>query len=418
MSRHNRRGVATGAVTALNRPSAKVRTEEGKTWYKFGQPKNAATPDAPTNTEVWIYDEIGMWGVSAGDFARDLAQVDTDAITVRLNSPGGEVYDGIAILNALIGHPAHVTVKVDGLAASIASVIAMAGDKVVMGAHSEMMIHDASTVAFGNAADVREVADMLDRVSDNIAQVYAERAGGKASDWRGLMLAETWMSAPEAVTAGLADEVATTPKERSGDDPDEDDGDTKKQGDDPDEEEEATARYSRNALSTFTYSGRAVAPAPALAAIQSQEVDEPTVEEPEPTVEVLDPEFPAWPDTLASAFTDAMTLVISPTDGIDAGVFRAAVALVTDAPVVVPPARAPAAPVVVEAPNQAFPIDHPDEPDADRGTPDLFRTAMQMAVFDAPDVVTAPPSKPEVVDDFAVIDPAEFYNSLREAIIK
>lgn len=428
MSRHNRRGLATGTITALNRPKAKTASPD-KTWYRFGQPTNKKA-DAPSDTEVWIYDEIGMWGISASDFARDLAQVDTDQITVRLNSPGGEVYDGIAILNALIGHPAAVTVKVDGLAASIASVIAMAGDKVVMGSHSEMMIHEASTFAMGNAADIREVADMLDRVSDNISQVYAERAGGKPQDWRALMLAETWLSAEEAVAAGLADEVAAKPKER---DPDKVDDPAE---DDPAEEDDtgsADARYSRAfdkraVLETFTYAGRSAAPAPALAQIQSPEAaeaarqaatqsSEPTPEPDPVSVEPPDLGIPEGVD-LASLFADSLRQAAAPNAGIDPEVFHEAVALVTDADVVVATKRA-AFDIPPALVGQAFPADQVPDQAAQDDTPDLFRAAVQMAVYDAPDVPVAKKSEPEVeTDDYAVIDPTEFYNSLREAINK
>src|SRR5690606_8034659 len=103
-------------------------------------------------------------------------------------------------------HQAHVTVIVDSLAASIASVIAMAGDRVVMAKNATMMIHDGHGLSIGNAADMREMADLLDKVSDNIASVYAERAGGDVAEWRERMRAETWYSADEAVSAGLADE--------------------------------------------------------------------------------------------------------------------------------------------------------------------------------------------------------------------
>lgn len=426
MSRHNRRGLATGTIAALNRPKAMARGGADKTWYRFGQPTNKKA-DAPSDTEVWIYDEIGMWGISASDFARDLAQVDTDQITVRLNSPGGEVYDGIAILNALIGHPAAVTVKVDGLAASIASVIAMAGDKVIMGSHSEMMIHEASTFAMGNAADIREVADMLDRVSDNISQVYAERAGGKPGDWRALMLAETWLSADEAVAAGLADEVAAKPKER---DPDKVDDPAEE---DPAEEDagSADARYSRAfdkraLLETFTYAGRSAAPAPALAQIQGPEAAEAArqaaTQSPEPTPEP-DPVSAEPPDLgipdgvdLASLFADSLRQAAAPNAGIDPEVFHEAVALITDADVVATKRAVAVPPALV---GQAFPADQVPDRVAQDDTPDLFRAAVQMAVYDAPDVPVAKKSEPEVVaDDYAVIDPTEFYNSLREAINK
>lgn len=420
MSRHSRSRVASGAVAALvtNRRKPDAGTQS---WYRFGNKRTVRNADkVETNTEVWIYDEIGMWGVSASDFAQELAQVDTDTVTLRLNSPGGEVYDGIAIMNAIMSHPAHVTVNVDGLAASIASVIAMAGDKVVMGAHSEMMIHDASTIGIGNASDLRGVADMLDRVSNNIAQVYAERAGGKPADWRELMLAETWMSASEAVTAGLADEVAPKPKERTGEDADPED--------EPLTEDIRRRTLARWDLSNFTYAGRSQAPPPALDSV------EPVATDPEPAPVVLEPE-PRLPSStepdeggflipddfnLAEMFGASVASAMDEPLPYDPGIFHEAVALITNAPV---PDRVPE-PVVVPAPvAQAFPVDVDPPVVADPATagvdPDVFRAAMSLAVYDAP-AVTQPPvvtSTPDL-SDYAVIDPTEFYNSLKEAIYK
>src|SRR5690606_38136643 len=118
-----------------------------------------------------------------------------------------DVFDGVAIYNALRDHPADVAVRVDGLAASAASFIAQAGDKVTMNRGSQLMIHDAWGLCIGPAADMRETAALLDRVSDTIAGLYAARAGGTVEDWREAMLAESWYSAEEAVEANLADEV-------------------------------------------------------------------------------------------------------------------------------------------------------------------------------------------------------------------
>lgn len=209
-------------------------------WYRI---RNAADDDDGP-AEILIYDEIGYgwWGgVSAQDFAKDLGAITADEITVRLNSPGGDVFDGIAILNALRSHKATITVYVDGLAASAASFIAMAGDEVVMRRNSEMMIHDASSFSAGNAGDLRKRADDLDRVSNNIASIYAERTGGTTEEWRDFMLAETWYSAQEAVDAGLANRVDTK------DEPEKDDKDSAKNSFD---------------LSLFNYAGRREAPAP------------------------------------------------------------------------------------------------------------------------------------------------------------
>jgi ATP-dependent Clp endopeptidase proteolytic subunit ClpP len=162
---------------------------------------------ASSTTEIYLYDEISYWGVTAADFVRELQDVDTDEISLHINSPGGDVFEGIAILNSLRQHNAKVSVTVDGLAASAASFIAMAGDSVTMARNSELMIHDALGFVLGNAADMQDMAELLNRTSDNIASIYAERAGGEVADWRKAMVAETWYSAQDAVDAGLADQV-------------------------------------------------------------------------------------------------------------------------------------------------------------------------------------------------------------------
>lgn len=166
----------------------------------------------PGEAVLRIYDPIDswgeFWGVSAREFLDALDSVGSvDRIRLHLNSPGGEVYEAIAILNALRRHPATVTAVVDGIAASAASFIAAGVDRLVMAPNSELMIHDAWGIGIGPAATMRELADSLDRVSDNIASIYAAKAGTPAEDWRARMLAETWFSATDAVDAGLADEV-------------------------------------------------------------------------------------------------------------------------------------------------------------------------------------------------------------------
>lgn len=237
--------------------------DERYRWYKIEVGNKANT------AEVYLYDEIGYWGVSAADFVADLNEVakDAKAITVRINSPGGDVFDGIAIGNALRNHKASVTVQIDGLAASAASFIAaMAGDEVVMGAYSQMMIHDASGLAMGNAGDMREMADLLDRISDNIAQVYADKAGGSRSFWRDRMRDETWYDGPEAVAAGLADS-SLAPE---------------------DDEEEPTGARNAWDLSGFSYPGRQSAPAPKNLADAPEEQREP---EPPLAIPKIDPEW-------------------------------------------------------------------------------------------------------------------------------
>lgn len=167
---------------------------------------------------IRLYEPIdswgGWWGLSAAELADALDALPSNVTAIRLliNSPGGDVFDGLAIMNMLSAHPAKVTAVVQGLAASAASFIAVGVDELVMNPGSMLMVHDASTVAYGWADDLRAVADVLDKVSDNIAGMYARKAGGEVDGWRATMKAETWYTAEEAVTAGLADRVqaATT----------------------------------------------------------------------------------------------------------------------------------------------------------------------------------------------------------------
>ncbi|MFJ6667421.1 head maturation protease, ClpP-related [Streptomyces sp. NPDC091383] len=196
-----------------------------RSWYRI---TNEASND---EAEVMLYDEIGGWfGATADEFIADLRGVTAPNLRVRVNSPGGSVFEGVAIANALRSHPANVTVQVDGIAASIASVIAMAGDRIEMAPNTMMMIHDASGLCMGNAADMAEMGELLDLISDNIADAYAARAGGTRAEWRARMQAETWYLPDDAVTAGLADQAITAPKAADPVEPDEDDEPEMRQG--------------------------------------------------------------------------------------------------------------------------------------------------------------------------------------------
>jgi ATP-dependent protease ClpP protease subunit len=175
----------------------------------------AAEESSPASADVYIYDEIGesFWGggISPKALTDEITGLKVDTLNVYINSPGGAAWDGVTIMNALRRHPARVEVTVDGIAASAASIIAMAGDKVTMNRGSELMIHDAWGYAQGNAKDMADTAAAFDRLSDSLADVYAARAGGGRVQWREVMQAETWYTAEEAVTAGLADEWVDAP---------------------------------------------------------------------------------------------------------------------------------------------------------------------------------------------------------------
>jgi ATP-dependent protease ClpP protease subunit len=182
-----------------------------RSWFRI-ENRPAAMEGGPT-TDIYLYDAIGEWGVTAQDFVDALRSVVTGTITMYVNCEGGEVFDGLAIYEALRRHPASITAFIDGIAASAASFVVCAANRVVIAEHGRMMIHDAHGLAMGNARDMRSMADLLDSLSDTIADIYAERTRGTRDDWRAAMQAAeggpdgTWYDARAAVKAKLADEM-------------------------------------------------------------------------------------------------------------------------------------------------------------------------------------------------------------------
>lgn len=162
---------------------------------------------ASEEATVFIYDEIGYWGISPQTIATDLQAIKSDTIHLRLNTPGGAVHDGMAIYNLLKEHAAKVIVHIDGLAASIGSVIAMAGDEIRMAENANLMIHEPWSIVMGGAEDMRKEAEILDKVAGQIVGTYVARTGAteeQVLDWMG---AETWFTAAEAKEAGFVDVV-------------------------------------------------------------------------------------------------------------------------------------------------------------------------------------------------------------------
>lgn len=163
------------------------------------------------NAEVFIYEDVGapfFGGVSAKDFAADLKGLGkVAAIDVHINSNGGDVFDGLAIYRQLVEHEAKVTTHIDGVAASIASVIAMAGDTIRIAESGFVMIHNATALGRGDAGKLRKTADLLDKVTETIADVYSERTGQDKQSLLTMMTDETWMTGNEALEHGFADEV-------------------------------------------------------------------------------------------------------------------------------------------------------------------------------------------------------------------
>lgn len=182
---------------------------------KFWQLKNSVDSsgstlilEGPIASETWWGDEV-----TPQAFRDELKQINSNKLTVQINSTGGDVWAGISIHDTLKELDAEVTVKVSGLAASIASVIAMAGDKIVMTPGSTMMIHRASMLAMGNADDMQKAIDMLETVEDGIVSIYVDRTGQTKEAVKDMLDAETWMSAEKAVELGFADEVVNPKKD-------------------------------------------------------------------------------------------------------------------------------------------------------------------------------------------------------------
>lgn len=177
-----------------------------------------ARADAATKTgEIWIYDLIGetMWGcgVMAKDVAAAIKQCEAEgakSLSIFINSDGGEVFEGVSIHSVLSRFAGQKTVYIDGKAASIASLIAMAGDKICISPAAMMMIHDPSAGAMGRSKDLRRKADFIDQIRDSMIEAYSSRTGKDAATIKAMMEAETWMKAPLCVSLGFADEIVQT----------------------------------------------------------------------------------------------------------------------------------------------------------------------------------------------------------------
>ncbi len=149
-----------------------------------------------------------MWGITAQQFARDLKSFgDLSLINLHIHSPGGDVFEGTAIYNLLVSHPAKVNVFIDGLAASMASVIAMSGDTIYMPENAMMMVHKPWGIQGGDADDMRRYAELLDKVEDTLVMSYVRKTGKTSDEIKSLLKEETWMTGREAVEAGFADQL-------------------------------------------------------------------------------------------------------------------------------------------------------------------------------------------------------------------
>lgn len=179
-----------------------------KNWY-------AIKAKADDTAEITIFDEIGIWGVTAKSFIADLKAISAKTITLSVNSPGGSVFDGFAIYNALKNareNGVTINAKIMGIAASAASFIVMAANSIEMPENSMMMVHYASGLAWGNSEDLRDTADILDKIDASLVGIYTARTGKSEEDVRALLQAETYLTAQEAKDAGFADTVTPNVK--------------------------------------------------------------------------------------------------------------------------------------------------------------------------------------------------------------
>lgn len=311
-------------------------------WYRI---TNSLDEGGSPIATISVYGDIGSWGITAASFMQELQATDASTIYLSLSSPGGDVFDGLAINNALRSHRAKVIVQVDALAASIASVIAMAGDRIIAAPHSQFMIHNAQGVSCGEASELREYADFLDRQSENIARVYQERAGGTVKHWLKLMADETWFFADEAVAAGLADEVGKPERQT--------------------EDDRATAAAWDLAVYNYAHTSREDAPAPLIEA-------EPVT--PPPAAPVV--EQPVAFD--ADAFRAAAQAALDPMPDYQPDHLRSLMAGVAgDAPAAPAPSRP-------EAPYVPRPVDQAPAPDPEQVAVGWFRSLFQGVANDAP----------------------------------
>jgi ATP-dependent Clp protease protease subunit len=165
-----------------------------------------------SNAEIYLYGTVGSdWfgdGVTAKQFSDDVKALGSvKNIDLHINSDGGDVFQGKTIYSILVDHPARITTRIDGLAASIASLIAMAGDEIVISEGGFVMIHNAWTFAMGDAAGLRKTADLLETVSGTILDTYVARTKGDRAKIQQMMDDETWMTGAEAVANGFADKM-------------------------------------------------------------------------------------------------------------------------------------------------------------------------------------------------------------------
>jgi len=173
-----------------------------KNWYSI-ENKHSEVID------ISIHDEIGMFGISAAEFISDLrSHSEVKSINLSIHSPGGNVLDGLAMYNALKSHPAKVFGHVEGIAASAASFILMASDQISMPEDAFIMIHNAHGGVMGDAEDMRDMADIVEKLQNSIVNIYEKRVSASREDIEQMMKVETWLNSEEAIKHGFADTIS------------------------------------------------------------------------------------------------------------------------------------------------------------------------------------------------------------------
>lgn len=177
------------------------------------KPKQFKVENNADESSIYIYDAIdSMFGINAQEFVKEIGALTAPVIHLRINSPGGDVFDARAIATAIANHPSKVIAHIDGLAASAATYIALAADEVQMADGGFFMIHNAWTLAFGNSGDLIAMADLLDKIDSTIVNDYAKKTGKTADEIGAWMAAETWFTAQEALDNGFVDSITESPK--------------------------------------------------------------------------------------------------------------------------------------------------------------------------------------------------------------
>lgn len=177
-------------------------------WGKSLKDKDWYSMDTSTGqSEVLIYDVIGWPFVDANEFARDFNNISSKEITIGINSPGGDVFDGTAIFNTIDNHPSRIITRIDGIAASMASIIALAGDEIQIASNAYYMMHNPWSIAMGDHNDFQKEGELLERIAATLGETYANKTGLDIKAVRQMMDDETWLIGKELVDQGFADKV-------------------------------------------------------------------------------------------------------------------------------------------------------------------------------------------------------------------